>query len=176
MAVPSVPTVFFKAAQALADPFPAPTVVPRAFVADCAADYEAEVAVVLGRDAKDVSAADAWAYVGGLTACNDVSSRAAQFATSQWSFSKSFDGAAPLGPAFVPRDALGEAGERTVADVAVKGFHNGKLVQSSTLHDLIFGVPDIIAFLSQGSTLPKGTVIITGYVASLAARGRQPSR
>lgn len=159
MEVPSVPTVFFKAAQALADPFPAPTVIPKAFVKDEAADYEAEVAVILGRDAKDVPEAEAWEYVGGITASNDVSSRKAQFATSQWSYSKSFDGAAPLGPVFVPRDSLDQS---TIGDVTVKGIHNGNVVQSSNLADLIFNIPQIIAFLSQGSTLPKGTVIITG--------------
>lgn len=161
MEVPSVPTVFFKAAQALADPFPAPTVIPKAFVKDDAADYEAEVAIIIGKDAKDVPESEAWSYLGGITASNDVSSRKAQFATSQWSFSKSFDGAAPLGPVFVPRESLEQS---KIGEVTVKGIHNGNVVQSSNLNDLIFSIPKIIAFLSQGSTLPKGTVIITGWV------------
>lgn len=126
MKIPEVPTVFMKPAQALADPFPAPTVIPAAFVADDAADYESELVLVLGKDAKNVKEEDAMDYLLGYTACNDVSSRKAQFATSQWTFSKSFDGACPIGPAFVAKDAIPD-----IKAAGVKGYLNGKVVQES---------------------------------------------
>ncbi|TXT07431.1 hypothetical protein VHUM_03151 [Vanrija humicola] len=160
--IPTVPTVFYKPATALADPYPAPTVIPKAFVADDAADYEAEFVVVLGKKAKDVSEADAWDYVAGYTAANDVSSRTAQFATSQWSFSKSFDGSCPIGPAFVPASQVKDVGA-----LEIRGELNGKVVQRSKLDDLIFGVPRIVSHLSQGTTLLPGTVIITGTPAGV---------
>lgn len=126
--IPSVPTVFYKPATALADPYPAPTVIPKSFVADNAADYEAEFVVVIGKTAKNVSEANAWDYVAGYTAANDVSSREAQFATSQWSYSKSFDGACPVGPAFVPASQV-----KDVTQLEIRGELNGKVVQKSKL-------------------------------------------
>lgn len=126
MPIPEVPTVFMKPAQSLGDPFPAPTIIPKAFVKDEAADYESELVLVIGKDAKNVSEADAMEYLAGYTACNDVSSRKAQFATTQWTFSKSFDGACPLGPVFVARDAIPNIGE-----AGIKGYLNGKVVQQS---------------------------------------------
>lgn len=104
------------------------------------------------------------------TACNDVSSREAQFATSQWSYSKSFDGACPIGPAFVPKEAV-----KDLKEVTIEGILNGQTVQKSKMDDLIFGVPKIISFLSQGSTLPKGTIIITGTPAGVGW-GANPRR
>ncbi|KAL1412155.1 hypothetical protein Q8F55_003162 [Vanrija albida] len=160
--IPSVPTVFYKPATALADPFPAPTVIPKSFVADNAADYEAEFVVVIGKTAKNVPEDKAWEYVAGYTAANDVSSREAQFATSQWSYSKSFDGACPLGPAFVPANQV-----KDVAQLEIRGELNGKVVQKSKLDDLIFGVPRIVSHLSQGTTLLPGTIIVTGTPAGV---------
>lgn len=128
MPVPSVPTVFMKPAQALADPYPAPTVIPKVFVKDDAADYEAELVLVLSKDAKNVSEANALDYLAGYTACNDVSSRVQQFATTQWTFSKSFDGACPIGPTFVHKDAVKDFGK-----MRIQGIHNGKVVQESTM-------------------------------------------
>ncbi|WWD15614.1 hypothetical protein CI109_100036 [Kwoniella shandongensis] len=160
--VPSVPTVFTKTSNTLGDPYPAPTVIPKAFVADNAADYEAEVAIVIGKKVKDVSEEEALDYVLGFTASNDVSSRIAQFKTTQWSYSKSFDGALPLGPAFVHKDAVAD-----LKEVKIKGIHNGNTVQDSALDDLIFSIPKIVSFLSQGTTIQPGTVIITGTPAGV---------
>lgn len=72
-------------------------VVPSFVVADDAADYESELGVILSKECKDVNEAEAMDYVLGYTACNDISSRKQQFATSQWGFSKSFDTACPVG-------------------------------------------------------------------------------
>lgn len=97
MALPSVPPVFLKPATSLADPWPAPSVLPKITQADGTGDYEAEMAVIVGRDAKNIAEADAMRYVLGYTAANDISSRTAQFAQSQWCFSKGFDTACPIG-------------------------------------------------------------------------------
>jgi 2-keto-4-pentenoate hydratase/2-oxohepta-3-ene-1,7-dioic acid hydratase in catechol pathway len=81
----------------LASPWPQPTILPKITQLDDCGDYEAELIVVLGKAAKNVSEADAMEYVLGYTAANDVSSRSSQFAQTQWSFSKGFDGACPIG-------------------------------------------------------------------------------
>jgi len=81
----------------LAGPWPDPTVLPKITQKDDCGDYEAELVVVLGKKAKNVSEAEAMDYVLGYTAANDVSSRSSQFAQSQWSYSKGFDGACPIG-------------------------------------------------------------------------------
>ncbi|KAL7420654.1 hypothetical protein Q5752_004605 [Cryptotrichosporon argae] len=160
--MPDVPTLFLKPATSLGDPYPAPVVIPKAFVGDDAADYESELALVIGKDAKNVTEAEALDYLAGFTAANDISSRKAQFAQSQWCYSKSFDGACPVGPAFVPKEQVAQ-----VADLAIRGEFNGEVVQSSKMTDLIFSVPKIISFLSQGTTLPAGTIIITGTPAGV---------
>lgn len=82
---------------ALGDPWPAPTVIPKITQADDCGDYESELAVVIGKQAKNVSESAAMDYVLGYTAANDVSSRTSQLNQSQWSFSKGFDGSCPLG-------------------------------------------------------------------------------
>lgn len=95
--IPEFPTLFLKPATSLADPWPAPTVLPKITQVDNTGDYESEMAVVIGRDAKDVSEADAMDYVLGYTAANDISSRTSQMNQSQWCFSKGFDTACPIG-------------------------------------------------------------------------------
>ena len=97
MALPDIPTVFMKPSTALADPYPAPTIIPKFTIKDDCADYESELVVVIGKKCKDISEAEALEYVLGYTAANDVSSRSEQFAQSQWSYSKGFDGACPIG-------------------------------------------------------------------------------
>jgi len=117
-----------KPATSLADPYPSPTVIPRAFAKDNAADYESEFVIIIGKTAKDVSEDEAMDYVLGYTAANDVSSRAQQFAQSQWCFSKGFDGACPIGPAFVPKEVVPDINE-----VVIRGARNGKVCQDSKL-------------------------------------------
>jgi hypothetical protein len=86
-----------KPSSSLADPWPAPTVLPKITQQDNTGDYESEMVIVIGRDAKDVPESEALDYVLGYTAANDVSSRTSQMNQSQWSFSKGFDGACPIG-------------------------------------------------------------------------------
>jgi len=162
MSIPDIPTLFLKPATSLADPWPAPTLIPRHTIPTDSADYESELAVIIGKDAKNVSEADALDHVLGYTASNDISSRAAQFAQSQWCYSKGFDGALPLGPVLVSRHAVPDVGK-----LRLRGLKNGKVMQESGLTDLIFSVPQIVSFLSQGTTLPAGTVIVTGTPAGV---------
>jgi 2-keto-4-pentenoate hydratase/2-oxohepta-3-ene-1,7-dioic acid hydratase in catechol pathway len=103
--LPEIPTVFLKPATALSDPWPAPSILPKITQRDNTGDYESELAIIIGRTAKNVSEADALDYVLGYTAANDVSSRTSQTNQSQWCFSKGFDTACPLGlclPFFFP--------------------------------------------------------------------------
>ena len=94
---PQQPSLFLKPATALADPWPAPAILPKVTQRDGTGDYESEMAIIIGKEAKDVSEADAIQYVLGYTAANDLSSRTVQFAESQWCFSKGFDTACPIG-------------------------------------------------------------------------------
>ncbi|KAK3488182.1 uncharacterized protein B0T23DRAFT_387475 [Neurospora hispaniola] len=162
MSIPEIPTLFLKPATALADPYPAPTPIPKHTIESDSADYESELAIIIGKDCKNVSEAEALDYVLGYTASNDISSRASQFAQTQWCYSKGFDGSCPIGPVLVSKEVIGDVG-----GLKVRGLKNGKVVQESPLTDLIFSVQEIISFLSQGTTLPKGTVIITGTPAGV---------
>lgn len=124
--------------------------------------------MILSKPAKNVSEADALDYVLGYTACNDVSSRTSQFAQTQWSFSKGFDGACPIGPTIVSPSLIPDP-----AKLHLRGLKNGDVLQESGTDDLIFSVPQLISFLSQGTTLPAGTLIITGTPAGVGV-GKKP--
>lgn len=112
----------------LADPWPAPTVIPKHTIKDDCADFESELAVIIGKTAKNVSRAEAMDYVLGYTACNDISSRVSQLNQSQWCFSKGFDGACPIGPTLVSTKAIADP-----AKLHMRGLLNGKVVQESGL-------------------------------------------
>lgn len=162
MDLPTVPTVFMKPSTALASPWPAPTILPKLTQQDDCGDYESELVVVIGKDCKNVSEANALEYVLGYTAANDVSSRTAQFAQSQWSFSKGFDGACPIGPCLVSPALIPDPGA-----LHVRGRKNGEVLQDCGTDDLIFSIPRLVSFLSQGTTLPAGTIILTGTPAGV---------
>ncbi|KAK7432755.1 hypothetical protein QQZ08_000615 [Neonectria magnoliae] len=162
MDIPTIPTIFMKPNTALGDPWPAPTILPKLTQVDDCGDYESELAVVIGKTAKNVSEADALDYVLGYTACNDVSSRTSQLNQSQWSFSKGFDGACPIGPTLVLKSLIPDPSK-----LWIKGLKNGTVLQDCGIHDLIFSVPKLVSFLSQSTTLPAGTVIITGTPAGV---------
>ncbi|OJJ43253.1 hypothetical protein ASPZODRAFT_74756 [Penicilliopsis zonata CBS 506.65] len=162
--IPDVPTLFLKPSTALADPFPAPTVLPKITQVDNTGDYESEMAIVIGQDAKDVSEAEALEYVLGFTAANDVSSRTSQMNQSQWCFSKGFDTSCPIGPALVSTAHFADASK-----FQIRGLKNGRVMQDCPLTDLIFSVPKLVSFLSQGTTLPAGTIILTGTPPGVGA-------
>lgn len=163
MDLPTVPTLFMKPSTALGDPWPAPTVLPKQTQETDSGDYESELAVVIGKPCKNVSEADALSYVLGYTASNDVSSRTAQFAQSQWSYSKGFDGACPIGPTLVSTELIPDPSKLHVRGLGT----DGSVLQDCGTNDLIFSIPKLVSFLSQGTTLPPGTVIITGTPAGV---------
>jgi len=162
MDLPTVPSIFMKPETALADPWPAPVPLPKLTQKDDCGDYESELAVVIGKECKNVSEADASKYILGYTASNDVSSRVSQLNQSQWCFSKGFDGSCPIGPVLVSPSLIPDAGK-----LRLRGLKNKDVMQDGGTDDLIFSVPKLISFLSQSTTLPAGTVIITGTPAGV---------
>ncbi|MFL6010108.1 MAG: fumarylacetoacetate hydrolase family protein [Rubrobacteraceae bacterium] len=121
-------------------------------------DYEAELAVVIGRRAKNVSESEALDYVFGYTNANDVSARDLQFSEGgQWTRSKSIDSFLPLGPYVATRDEIPD-----LQNLFIRAILNGETVQDGTTSRMIFSVAELISFLSQGMTLEPGDVIITG--------------
>ncbi|KAF1982745.1 hypothetical protein K402DRAFT_384040 [Aulographum hederae CBS 113979] len=168
--IPDEPTIFLKPATTLSHPYPTPTPIPRHTLTPgpSSCDYESELAIIIGRSCKNVSVQEAPDYILGYTAANDVSSRAAQFASSQWCFSKGFDGACPLGPVVV------SAREVDVRGLRVRGKRNGRVVQECGVDDMIFSVPEIVSWCSQGTTLPPGTVILTGTPAGVGVSCKPP--
>lgn len=120
-------------------------------------DYEAELAVVIGRTARCVSAADTLDYVAGYTICNDVSARDLQFGDRQWVRSKSLDTFCPLGPWLVTRDEIPDPHHLSIRCVV-----NGQALQDSTTDEMVFRVPQLIEFISRAFTLLPGDVIATG--------------
>lgn len=125
-------------------------------------DYEAELAVVIGRRTRNVAETDALDQVFGYTACNDVSARDAQFPDGQWVRGKSFDTFCPLGPAIVTGDEIGDPQAlRIVCRV------NGTTLQDSTTAEMIFGVAQLVSYLSRFMTLEPGDVIASGTPAGV---------
>ena len=120
-------------------------------------DYEVELAVILGRDAKDVAEDQAEQYILGYTILNDVSARDLQAAHQQWYFGKSLDGFTPMGPWIVTRDAFAWPPK-----VDIRSYVNGQLRQSNNTALMMTGIGAAISQLSRGVTLKAGTIIATG--------------
>ncbi|KIW92085.1 uncharacterized protein Z519_07069 [Cladophialophora bantiana CBS 173.52] len=197
---PPFPFIFFKPNTTVQD-HDAPVVIPK-LAQDDQADYEGELVrfhrphcpetsgmyhklnisflafkcIVMGRDAKDVPVEQALDYVGGYTAGNDVSSRKLQRDPElagripQWGFSKGFDTYAPLGPCLVAPELIGNP-----AELHLKTIIDGETRQSESVSDLLFDCAYIISYLSQGTTLQKGSVIMTGTPGGVGF-GMKPPR
>ncbi|MBS4216709.1 fumarylacetoacetate hydrolase family protein [Neobacillus rhizophilus] len=131
-------------------------------------DFEAELAVVMGKEAKCISAEEAEEFIFGYTIMNDVSARDLQFADGQWSRGKSADTFAPLGPAIVTKDEVGDPHQ---LDISLE--LNGTIMQESNTNNLIFDIPYIVAYLSQSMTLKPGDIIATGTPHGVGM-GRDP--
>ena len=156
---PEHPIIFTKATTSVTapgDPIPAYQELTQKL------DYEAELALVLGKGGRDFSEADAWGHVFGYTALNDVSARDLQKTHYQWFRAQSLDGFAPMGPVLVHHSVM-----PAPKDITVQCFVNGELRQSETFDHLIFDVPRIIATLSSGMTLLPGDIIATGTPAGV---------
>ncbi len=156
---PERPTVFAKFPSAL---LPPGGVIQWSREITRQVDYEAELAVIIGRVARNVKAAEAYYYVFGYTAANDVSARDLQFAEKQWVRSKSLDTFAPLGPWVVTQDEIGDP-----MNLGIRSLVNGEVRQDSRTENMIFGVPELIEFLSHSFTLLPGDIILTGTPAGV---------
>jgi len=155
--LPQFPVLFFKNPASVQNPGD-PIVLPRWLRSD-RVDYECELAVVIGRAARNVPRAQALDYVLGYTAANDVSGRDWQKegGGTQWCRGKSFDTFAPLGPVLVTPDELPDP-----QALRIRTILNGETMQDESTADMIFDVATIIEFLSGSTTLLPGTVILTG--------------
>lgn len=155
--IPEYPVVFFKNIRAVIGP-DEPIRLPRRLRSD-EVDAEAELAIVLARDCRNVTRADAMSHVAGFTCANDVSARDWQLRRSgrQWCRAKSFDTFCPLGPWIVTPDELPEP-----LHLGIASRINGRIQQQSNTSQMIFDVPALLEFLSADTTLPAGSVILTG--------------
>lgn len=152
--LPEEPLVFLKATTAVIGP-DQPIVLPRS--APDEVDFEAELAVVIGRRCRNVAPEDALSHVLGYTCGNDVSARDCQKRRDkQWARAKSFDTFCPLGPALAAADSFDPAA------APIRARLNGALMQDAVTSDLMFAVPTLVSFLSHQFTLLPGTVILTG--------------
>lgn len=167
--IPDHPVLFVKGVNALQDPgepILIPTHLPSGEV-----DYECELAVVIGKAAKNVSREKALDYVLGYTCANDVSARDWQLKLGggQWCRGKFFDTFAPLGPCLVTTDEIPDPNKLRISTVL-----NGETVQDWNTSDMIFDVPALIEFLSGSTTLLPGTVILTGTPHGVGMAAKPP--
>ena len=159
-ALPEAPLLFAKWQNTLIGPGEAIVIPP--VVTKC--DYEAELGVVIGERVRDVSAENALEAVAGYVCVNDVSARDLQFADGQWTRGKSPDTFCPVGPALVSRDDLPDP-----QALPIRAILNGETVQESTTANMIFGVAEVIAYVTRTITLEPGDLIATGTPAGVGA-------
>jgi 2-keto-4-pentenoate hydratase/2-oxohepta-3-ene-1,7-dioic acid hydratase in catechol pathway len=154
----SEPFIFPKATSAII-PDGAAIKIPRRYPDTI--DYEGEMAIVIGRHARNVDARSAWSYVAGITICNDVSARQVQKGgpgvRANISMAKSFDTFAPLGPAVAVRETVADPD-----DLALRTYVSGDLRQSARTSQMIFSVPELLVFLTERVTLYPGDIVSTG--------------
>lgn len=166
MTVQAVPTVFMKLASSIVGPDSDVLLPPEA----TEPDYEAELAVVIGKGGHRIAADDWEQHVFGYTIVNDVSARGVQLATSQWTLGKSFPTFTPMGPFIATRD---EVPDPHALDI--KLTLSGEVMQSANTRDLIFRIPELIAYLSSIVALEPGDIISTGTPPGVGL-GRTPKR
>ncbi len=155
--LPVVPEVFSKFNTALAahnENIPLPA-------AAAQFDYEAEMVVVIGKQAKCVSKEQALDYVYGYTIGNDISARKQQFMVTQWLIGKSSDKFGPVGPFIVTKDVIDGS------NLPIRLWCNGELRQDSNTKNLIFDIPTLVSYISQFITLKPGDLIFTGTCAGV---------
>ena len=165
MPLPEKPVLFSKFSSAVIAPGE-PVVLPPT---SQKVDYEAELAVVIGRRAKNVKADRAYDYVLGYTCFNDVTARDFQFNDGQWQRGKSCDTFAPLGQSIVTTDVITDPHK-----LSIRLTLNGEIMQESNTDQMIFGVPQLIEFISESITLEPGDVIATGTPAGVGFARNPP--
>jgi 2-keto-4-pentenoate hydratase/2-oxohepta-3-ene-1,7-dioic acid hydratase in catechol pathway len=155
--IPKWPILFIKTPTAIQNPGD-PILLPRQ-LKSAEVDYECELAVVIGRQCKNVLREEALDYVLGYTCANDISARdwQKQMGGTQWCRGKTFDTFCPLGPCLVTRDEIPDPNA-----LGIKTVLNGEVMQDWNTDDMIFDVKGLIEFLSGSTTLAAGTVILTG--------------
>jgi 2-keto-4-pentenoate hydratase/2-oxohepta-3-ene-1,7-dioic acid hydratase in catechol pathway len=166
MQVQKVPTVFMKLSSTVIGP-DAPIILPKLSTQP---DYEAEFAAVIGKPGYQIPAASAIDYVFGYTIVNDVSARDIQLSTSQWTLGKSFPTFTPLGPSITTADEIPDPHA-----LAISLTIDGETLQNSNTNDLIFKLPELIAYLSSITPLEAGDIISTGTPEGVGL-GRTPKR
>jgi 2-keto-4-pentenoate hydratase/2-oxohepta-3-ene-1,7-dioic acid hydratase in catechol pathway len=132
-------------------------------------DYEAELGVVIGERVKGVSRENALEAVKGYLCLNDVSARDLQFGDGQWVRGKSPDTFCPLGPRLVPREEVPDP-----QSLRIRAILNGETMQDSTTHNMVFGVAEVVSFVSEAITLEPGDLIATGTPAGVGAFRKPP--
>lgn len=162
---PESPLIFSKCTTALVGPTDAIRI-PR--ISD-KIDYEAELAVVIGKEAKSVAADDAYDYIAGYTIMNDVTARDLQRRERQWARAKGLDTFAPCGPWIVTKDEIDDP-----HSLGIELRVNGELRQNSNTNDLIFKIPQLIEFISQDLTLKPGDIISTGTPSGVGVFSNPP--
>jgi len=169
--VPEKPIIFMKPTSAINHPGQ-PIRIPKCGDPEGEVDYECELAVVIGKDARDVSQEDALSYVLGYTCANDVSARKWQKHGSggQWVRGKGFDTFCPMGPVLVTPEDIPDPQCLNISTTI-----NGEVLQSANTRDMIFDVKFLISYLSQDTTLQAGTVLLTGTCEGVGA-ARDPKR
>jgi len=168
LSAPSEPILFLKATSSVTGPGH-PIELPAA--GPNQVDYEAELAVVIGKQAKNIAPSEAPDCIFGYTCANDVSARDWQFEKQkdQWARGKSFDTFCPLGPWIVTKDEI-----ENPNDLAIRAVLNGRTVQESRTSEMIFDIPSIVSNLSRSMTLFPGTVILTGTPEGVGFTRRPP--
>ena len=168
--IPKFPVLFMKNPASVTNPGD-PILLPPSCMQPPEVDYEAELAVVIGKTAKDVSTAEALDYVLGYTVANDVSARRwlGRKGGGQLVRGKSFDTFCPLGPELVTADELTDPQNLRLTCVL-----NGRVMQDANTADMIFPVAELIAFLSTGTTLLAGTVLLTGTPSGVGFTRKPP--
>ncbi|KAL6366159.1 hypothetical protein LRP88_00256 [Fusarium phalaenopsidis] len=170
---PPYPSVFIKPATCVTgfnDDVPIPKIAQ-----DGTVDYEGELGIVIGKTGKNIPKESALSHIAGYVVSNDVSARAWQRdpkkagGVPQWCFSKGFDKFAPLGPLLVSPAVVGNA-----STLNLRTTVNGEERQNSDTGDLLFGVEEIVSFISQGTTLEAGTVVLTGTPSGVAMGMKEP--
>ena len=165
MEIPQRPTIFSKFSNAVTGPG-CPIVLPKNSTQP---DYEAEFAFVIGEGGRHIPAGDWDRHVFGYTILNDVSARDFQMATSQWLVGKTFDTFAPMGPHIVSAD---EITDPHALDIRLR--INGETLQSSNTRELIFKIPELVAYLSSVMTLEAGDIVSTGTPAGVGFARKPP--
>jgi 2-keto-4-pentenoate hydratase/2-oxohepta-3-ene-1,7-dioic acid hydratase in catechol pathway len=165
MEIPQVPTIFSKFSSAVIGPGE-PIVLPPS---SAKPDYEAEFAFVIGPGGKHISEDRAMEHIFGYTCVNDVSARDLQMATTQWLMGKTCDTFCPMGPWIVTKDEIADP-----HTLDIKMTLNGEVVQNSNTRELIFKIPQLIAFLSSVATLEPGDVVSTGTPSGVGFSYKPP--